>query len=468
MEKKLILCVPALLAQLASAQDRPKNVVLIMVDDLRPTLGCMGDSWAMTPNVDALASESVTCRRAYCQQALSGPTRASMLTGLYPDQTGVTELNTPMRAKNRDIVTLPQVFRDNGYVTCGIGKIFHGDVNSTDSLSWSMPPVLYHYTKDDEYLLPEHRTGKKSVAYEFTQDDPEGYLDVRIRDAALSRIRDLKTDGRPFFLAVGFLKPHLPFCAPQKYWDMYDGVFKDGIDTSRVIGAPQVAYHDSQELRGYTDIPAIGPISMEQQLSLRRAYYACASYTDDNVGAVIDELKRQGLYDDCVIVFVGDHGFHLGEQGMWCKSTNYHPACNAPLIIHDAGQTEGTVKKEFVEFVDIMPTVCSLCGIEPPTGLPGRDVFHGRGRRCAVSQFVRPYATITKPGLKTHTGYVIRTDAWTYVEWVSIGGDVTDRELYHTRRDPLEKVNLAEKPIFRRKMGSLSRLMHRVYEDAIS
>ena len=449
-------------ATAAGAGEKPKNVVLIMVDDLRPTLGCMGDSYAVTPFLDDFASESYIYRSAYCQQALSGPTRASMLTGLYPDQTGVTELNTLMRERIPDVKTLPQVFRENGYATYGIGKIFHGDENSEDAASWSEAPLLYHYTKNDEYLLPEHRTGKKSVAYEFTDEDPEGYWDVKVRNAALARISELKGSTVPFFLAVGFLKPHLPFCAPERFMDIYEDR-PNLIDTSRVVGAPAIAYHDNEELRGYTDIPSVGPMTLEQQETLRKAYYACTSYTDDNVGAVLAALKEAGLYEDCVIVFVGDHGFHLGEQGLWCKSTNFHPACNAPLIIHDAGQDRGKVRNDFVEFIDIMPTVCSLAGIKAPSGLPGKDIFRGNGRDCAVSQFVRPYGTITKPALKTHTGYVIRTARWTYVEWTALDGEVTDRELYRTAEDRVEKVNLAGKPIFRRKMGSLSKKMHGIY-----
>lgn len=465
MGTRSFLWVSFLLSQAITAKDEQKNVVFIIIDDMRPTMGCMGDGYAITPHIDAFASESFVYQRAYCQQALSGPTRASMLTGLYPDQTGVTELNTPMRAKDPDIVTLPQAFRMQGYNTYGIGKIFHGDTNSQDELSWSEKPLCYHYTKNEEYMLPEHKTGKKSVAYEFANVADDDYLDIRTRDAAIERIRSLKGSHEPFFLAVGFLKPHLPFCAPKRYWDLYEGIGCT-IDTSKVIDAPEVAYHDSQELRGYTDIPAVGPISLGQQEILRKAYYACASYTDDNIGAVLDELRSQDLYDNCVIVVVGDHGFHLGEQGLWCKSTNYHPACNAPLIIHDAGQSKGRVRKDFVEFVDIMPTLCSLCGFEAPNPIPGTDIVNGKGRPFALSQFVRPYATITKPKLKTHMGYAIRTKSWTYVEWVSMSGEVTDRELYNTRQDPQERFNLAAKPSFRRKMDSLSKLMHKAYAKA--
>lgn len=459
MDRYRLIGAALLAVQAASAKDNPKNVVFIIVDDMRPTIGCMGDPDAITPHLDTFAGSSTVYRSAYCQQALSGPTRASLFTGLYPDQTGVTELNTLMRAKNPGIKTMPQVFREHGYRTFGIGKIFHGDRNSADSLSWSEPPILYHYTKDDEYMLEKNRTGKKSVAWEFTDGDESGYLDIKTKEAALERISALKETGEPFFLAVGFLKPHLPFCAPQRYLDMYSDKTFD-IDSARIVGAPEVAYHDSQELRGYTDIPDMGPIDIGQQAMLRKAYYACASYADDNVGAVIDGLKRAGLYDDCVIVFVGDHGYHLGEQGMWCKSTNYNPACNAPLIIHDAGQKDGKVRNDFVEFVDIMPTVCSMCGIDPGM-LPGKDVFHGKGRKYAVSQFVRPYATITRPKLKTHTGYAIRTARWTYIEWIALDGTVTDRELYRAGRNCDEKVNLAGKPVSRRKMNSMSKLLHR-------
>ena len=217
---------------------KPRNVLFIMVDDMRPSLGCYGDPYAKTPALDTLAKDASVYLRAYCQQALSGPSRASILTGLYPGDNGVTELNTWIRKKNPDLVTLPQAFREAGYHTASVGKTFHGPRNTLDSLSWSQAPRLYQYGKSDEYMETYNRTGRKAASYEFHDGPEEDYLDVRICSEALNCLDSLAKGDNPFFLAVGFLKPHLPFCAPKRFLDMYDEVDFGVTDAARISGAP--------------------------------------------------------------------------------------------------------------------------------------------------------------------------------------------------------------------------------------
>lgn len=422
-----------------------KNVLFIIADDMKPTIGCFGDTTAITPFMDQLGKSCTIFNRAYCQQALSGPTRASLLTGLRPNDTGVTELNTWMRAKNPDIITLPQIFKNAGYETRGVGKIFHGDKNSADSLSWSKYPCLFSYTKKDDYILDRNKTGKKASASEFTSDMDNKYFDVKIRDEAIRELRELAAAKKPFFLAVGFLKPHLPFCAPERFLDLYEESNFD-IDTTAIKNAPSLAYHNNEELRGYTDIPDVGDIDSSHNMLLKKAYYACVSFTDENIGILIKELKDLGLFDNTVIVIVGDHGYHTGEQGLWCKSTNYEAACKAPLMIKDANQKEGRYVNSPVEFVDIFPTICRLCKIEPPKNLAGKYILatdYDKHDHFAISQFPRPYNALHHANLRTHMGYAIRNSSWTYVEWHDTTGKITDRELYLMRNTTLEKENLA-------------------------
>lgn len=450
---------------------RPVNVLFIAVDDLKPALGCYGDPIARTPHVDALASEATLFLRAYCQQAVSGPTRASLLTGLRPEEVGVTELGTYMRALRPDVVTLPQAFREAGYETCSVGKIFHGDRNSLDGPSWSVAPVLYHYSRNEEYQLPVNKTGRKARAVEFSDAPDSCYFDVRIRDEALKRLTELSRSSKPFFLAVGFLKPHLPFCAPDRFRELYDGVDfgLDSCDRALPVDAPLIARHDSEELRGYTDIPDLGPLTAAQQAELRRAYYACVSFTDENIGALLAGLRELGLYDQTLVVLWGDHGYHLGEQALWCKSTNYEAACRAPLLIREPGQSRARRVGSVVEFLDLYPTLLDLCGIAPTTHLSGqslRPLLRGRegGRRYAVSQFQRPYPALTSRAKRQYMGYVIRDERWSYTEWVDLEGHPVACELYDLAPEGRERRNLCADPRCRSVRRRLSRALHRLLE----
>jgi len=433
----------------SSERKQKFNVLFIAVDDLRPTLGCYNDSIAISPNLDQLASTGVIFNRAYCQQAVCNPSRASIMSGLRPDQIRVTNLQSHFREKNPEIITLPQVFIRNGYEAVAIGKIYHGAKSTQDEVSWSKPSVLNLSVKEDEYVLPENKTGKKSASYEIAEMKDEAYEDGQIANAAIAQLKTFKKTGNPFFLAVGFKKPHLPFCAPKKYWDLYNPALFDSIpDRERPIDAPEIAFHNSQELRGYTDIPQLGEINYEKSIVLRHGYYACVSFVDAQFGRIMESMKELGLDKNTIIVLWGDHGYHLGEQDLWCKSTNFELDNRIPLIISAPGNTKiGTKSDAIAEAIDIYPTIIDPCGLQasgPLAGLSLKPILTDQSveiKNVAFSQFIRPYGAISgKP--VTHMGYTVRNKEWRCTIWYNTKNDSIEfTELYDLKKNNIEKKN---------------------------
>ncbi|WP_425474783.1 sulfatase [Niabella insulamsoli] len=435
----------------AGADRSPKyNVLFIMADDLRPDLGCYGNSKVITPHMDRLAAASIVFNRAYCQQAVCNPSRASMLTGLRPDETGVTDLVTHFRDKVPDAVTLPQAFKNSGYTTVGLGKIFHGTKATEDTVSWSSPKTQNLATRGQDYHLSVNKTGRKAAAMEFIEGPDSGYPDGKISDEAIRLLRQYKSSGEPFFLATGFKKPHLPFCAPKKYWDKYADISVDDYaKIPRPKAAPDIAFHQWQELRGYTDIPKEAALSPQQRADLVRGYYACISFVDAQIGKVLSELKQLGLDKNTIVVLVGDHGYHLGEQELWCKSTNFELDARIPLLIAVPGFSKTAGHSDaIVEAVDIYPTLTALCGIDAHTPLSGKSLVplisnpKKKWNGVAFSQFCRPYKAITaqKP---THMGYTMRDADFRYTLWYNLNTDsIEARELYQLSNDGVETENL--------------------------
>ena len=293
----------------------PMNVLFIAVDDLRPSLGCYSDAKAVTPNMDQLADRSVVFMNAYCQQAVCNPSRASMLTGLRPDQIQVTDLGSHFRKKQPEVTTLPQIFKEAGYQSVGVGKIFHGSAQAQDEPSWSVPVEYAISVKEDEYHLPENRQGGKAAVTESAEVDDRAYEDGKIAERGIQWLQKFKRAGAPFFLALGFKKPHLPFCAPQKYWDLYQRTeFSPLPNQNKPEDAPDLAFHHWEELRGYADIPNQGSLAPEKEQELWHGYYACVSYVDAQIGRVLQTLEELGLEKNTIVVDWGDHGYHLGEQ----------------------------------------------------------------------------------------------------------------------------------------------------------
>jgi iduronate 2-sulfatase len=447
------------------ARDKP-NVLFISIDDLRATLGAYNDPLAVTPNIDRLAEQSVVFTRHYVQQPSCAPSRTSMLTGLRPDEVEVTNHNTHFRDTRPDVVTLPQLFKNNDYQTVGIGKIFHYQSGFQDTeLSWT---TELHGGGGDRggssYVLPENKPGGKPAATEKADVVDEAYPDGKFTDLAIDFLRKFELSEEPFFLVVGYRKPHLPFAAPAKYWDLYDrDDFYPIAQPERPVNAPQIAFHNDNELRGYADIPNEGPIPVEKIKELRHGYYASVSFIDAQVGKLMDTIDELGFRENTVIVLWSDHGFHLGEQSIWGKSTNFELDAHSPMMISVPGMTQpGAVTGAFVESLDIYPTIADLTGLEPQSALSGRSLRplledpETEWREYAFTQFPRPYgAAIGGRAPMTYMGYSVRVPEWRFTGWYNVKtGKIDYTELYALDPDPeqivqesnIESENLSGRP----------------------
>ena len=443
---------------LCSAAGNSKyNVLFVAFDDLRPDLACYGDPVAITPNFDRLASQGTVFNRAYCQLAVCGPSRLSLITGLRPDTIQVWDLKTHFRETLPDLVTLPQYFKNNGYHSQAIGKILHGSsVSMYDPPSWSEDP-LYDYGRPHHwrYASPENLAveAHKRTAVEGEEVPDDTFVDGLVCVAAEEALDRFAESQKPFFLGVGFRKPHLPFVAPKKYWDLYE---RDDIpkrsSTAHPKEAPEYAVRTWNEIEGYTDIPKqLDQISEEKIRELRHGYYACISYVDALLGRLLDKLKERNLEDSTIVCLWGDHGFHLGEQGLWTKANNYELSARVPLIIYSPSQKQkGATSNAFVELVDLYPTLAELCGLEIPDGLEGLsmkpllDNSHLSWKSAAFNQYPRDYTNIKHTKHGDVMGYAVRTDRFRYVEWRDWkSNEVLEQELYDHSIDPRETINRA-------------------------
>ncbi|MEX1241416.1 MAG: sulfatase [Cyclobacteriaceae bacterium] len=449
-------------AQSQRAEDR-MNVLFIAIDDLRPELGSYGKSYIYSPNIDGLASEGLLFERAYCQQAVCSPSRTSLLTGLRPDATGVYNLTTHFRKTTPDVVTLPQYFKENGYHTQWWGKIYHAAL--LDSISWSVDSPPYEpgsnwrgYVLEESKKIAGEHNGN-GPAFEKADLPDNAYPDGKIADGAVASLQKLALGGKPFFLAVGFLKPHLPFNAPKKYWDLYDpSAIVLPAHQSPPDHAPAFAGHNSGELRAYHGIPDKGLLTREQSVQLIHGYRACVSYTDAQVGRLLTELKRTGLDKNTIVILWGDHGWKLGDYGMWAKHTNFEVDTHAPLILRvPRMRNRGSRTPALVEFIDIYPSLCELAGLAIPGRLPGRsfvpliDDPQLPWKNAAFSQYPRG----------DMMGYSMRTDQYRFTKWRKKGqpSEIVAYELYDLRSDPHGFVNIAPQAESKKVIERLSRIM---------
>jgi len=360
-----------------------RNVLFLAADDLRPDLGCYGSREALTPQLDALARRGVVFERAYCQQAVCNPSRASVMTGRRPDSIKVWDLRTHFREAEPAIVTLPQYFKRHGYTAVGIGKLFHNESGAkpafpfADPESWSEPPQFANGAHWQDWVWPAGSAGPRSKgdAVQCLDVPDDAYFDGQIATAAIARLQRLADSREPFFLGVGFWKPHLPFNAPKKYWDLYDRtkLLRPGTDRMPV-GAPEIAGHAWTELRGYGGIPKTGPLREGQIMELRHGYLAGISFLDAQVGRVLDELGRLGLAEKTIVVFWSDHGFHLGEHNLWAKTTNYELDTRVPLIVAAPDVRGGTRAGGLVELLDLYPTLVELAGLLQAADVEGQSL----------------------------------------------------------------------------------------------
>ncbi len=414
--------VRSLLAEnLAEPSPERPNILFIAVDDLRPALGCYGDTLAKSPSIDRLALSARRFDRAYTQQAVCGPSRTSLLTGLLPDHTRVWHNRNRFRDTAPELVTLPQCFKQGGYRVVSLGKVFSGDERELDPVSWSEPEVLKGVGWKNS-LLPENQGSGKHAAWEAADVDDEAYPDGKLATLAVQRLGELQRESQPFFLAIGFFKPHLPFNAPKKYWDLYDPAhFELADDGEQVTGSPSLALHTHRELGGYRGMPEDEQVDAAEARRLRHGYYACVSYIDAQVGKLLAELKRLELERRTIVVLWGDHGFSLGENGRWCKGTNFERDTRVPLMIRTPAMANpGIATASLVQLVDLYPTLAELAGLTPPHNLDGRSLVpilkdpQARGRDVVLSQFNRPWKA-TAPELM---GYSIRTATCRYTRWI--------------------------------------------------
>jgi len=499
----VIFSLLSILLTAASAADKPGyNVLFIAVDDLRPHAGCYGIPIIKTPNIDALAKTGTLFNRAYCQQAVCSPSRTSLMTGRRPDTTKVYDLQTHFRLHIPDVITIPQYFKQHGYHTQALGKIYHG-LTFDDPDSWSVKswfPKAGMYAKPENIaLLKQHnkrlkaegtirkntitqrdpktgvvlklkKSGKRALGPSWEDPDvPDNKLsDGKTADKAIVVLRDIK--DKPFFLAVGFLKPHLPFVAPKKYFDMYPPEIIPLADNPYPPkDVPELALTSSGELRTYSDIPKKGPVGDKKALELVRAYYAATSYIDAQIGRVVGELDRLGLRGKTVIVLWGDHGWQLGEHGLWCKHTNFEIATRVPMIFSAPGQKNRGAKTDALsEFVDIYPTLCELCGLEIPEGVEGTSLApvmndpNRSWKKAAFSQYPR------RPAKNQYVmGYSMKTDRYRYTEWAQKDKEPIGLELYDHKNDPDENINIAHRPQNKELVAKLSKMLKAGWKAAL-
>ncbi len=432
--------VAQVLSPIAGRAEHP-NVLLMMVDDLRDHLGCYGNRVVKTPHIDRLADRSVLFERAYVQYPVCNPSRSSMLSGLRCDQTGVTDNTTMLRTKLPDVVTFPQLLKDNGYRSEAYGKIFHlgGGKNPELRSKWMDLPSSWHVAQAFEPTdIGRHKlAGRDLTAGELKwchwgmmaggdEDQPDG----QIAAAVIKAMR--KADERPWIIGAGFMKPHDPFLAPKNYFDLYPSELLTLYrDPDELTPAPEQAV-------GFGAFgKAFNKFTDRERLEFQRAYYACTSFMDAQVGKVLDELDRLDLWDDTVVIFMSDHGYHLGERNWWNKNTLFDRSCRAPMMIAAPGIQPGRASG-LVEFVDVYPTITDFCGVNSATLLTGMSL------RPLLDNPAKPgksaALTIVTRGPQLR-GDSIRTERWRFTQW-SDG----QRELYDHENDPEETKNVAEDP----------------------
>lgn len=478
-----------------SQVNEKSNILFIAVDDLKPLLNAYGNKQMITPNFDKLIQSGVMFENAEVQQAVCGPSRASVMTGVYPDRTHVWDLHTDFRESSPTLISMPEYLITQGYQTAAIGKIYHkgSAAPGHDGKSWSVshfqpnnydsqygdPALEYYQNSETKALIQKYideavAQGKKpgqQRAYALKKVKPscesedvsdEAYQDGVYTKKALQLLKQFATEDKPFFLAVGYQKPHLPFIAPKKYWDLYD---RDKIELAYqelTKGSPDYAFQDSGELNAFTDIiPKAGigkPLSVDKQKELIHGYMACVSYIDAQLGKLLDELERLKLTDHTVIVLWGDHGYHLGDHTLWCKHSNFEQATRIPLIFSGPGVAKGKKVSNPVELIDLFPTLFDLVGVKQSEQTDGKSLVPLLDNNSktsietdfALSQYPRQNGKIM--------GYSIRTNQYRYTVWFNNSyntnqsfdaNNIMARELFDYNSDPLEKENHANEDAYK-------------------
>ena len=460
-----------LLLFVAALAPAAPNVLFIAVDDLRPQLGAYGKGFMHTPSLDALAARGVLFERAYCMVPTCGASRAALMTGLRPSPTRFVNYLTWAERDAPGATTINSQFKNNGYTTISLGKVFHHPEDNVDG--WSEPPWRsrlndYKNLEANRLAVAEHRRkypddeDVRNLPYGAGEAEDEEYRDGETALRAIDYLERFSEDpAQPFFLAVGFHKPHLPFLAPKKYWDLYDA---DEIDLPDNYwapkGAPQEALHTSGELRAYASIPPTGPVGRATARKLIHGYYACVSFVDAQIGRVLGALDKLGLAENTIVVLWGDHGWQLGEHGMWNKHSCFETSMHAPLLVaapQAVGVRPGTRVKKLTEFIDIYPTLTELAGIPTPKHLQGRSLLSlmknslAAWKEYAVGRF--------------RQGDTIRSGRHRFSEYTNTDGKMTARMLYDHVADPDENENVAERQANGKLVEELTRQLRRIAGD---
>ena len=475
--KRLLLCFSSFVLLVSSlAAERP-NILFIASDDMRPQLGCYGDTTVKSPNLDALAKRGMVFKNSYVQQALCSPSRISMLSGRYPATTGIFEIGRTLRTTMPDITTMPQHFKNNGYHTRSLGKIYH--VGIDDDASWTVPAAhgqkprhgpatqqsIANFIADAKakgITLPQKGKGSRNSAVPAFEAVECGDDDLLDGDCALQAIAQLKEHAKnpaqPFFLAVGFANPHVPWISPKKYWDLYDPA-KFTLASNEYLpkDAPDFAATSGADFFWYRDVPQVTGDKLPETFKRQclHGYYAAISYVDAQVGRLLATLDETGLAKNTVIVFWSDHGYYMGEHTWWgAKHNNYEGATNNCLIIATPDQkTAGQSTTALAQSVDLAPTLTELCGLPVNTGFQGRslkpvlDDPNAKVNDAAFSWY---------PKGAGYLGVAMRTDKWRYIEWTKPGAE-TVRELYNMVQDPQNNQNVAGKPEHEKVMEALGK-----------
>lgn len=440
-----LLSVACLTAEISHAE-RPPNVLFIALDDLRPELGCYGAPHAITPNMDALAARGTLFTRAYCNIPVCGASRASIMTGIRPTRTRFVDYDTRVFVDTPDAVTLSQHFLQSGYETLSYGKILHFPEDKKET--WSQLPWRPDYpvigeeqvnwrdyqSLENRVIAGQHKDGR-ALPWEMGDVGDDDYYDGRITRRAEEFFATREPDDQPFFLAVGFLKPHLPFNAPRKYWELYDPAkFTLPEDYRGPVDAPDVAVHGWGELRQYYGVPEQGPLSEEMAMKLVHGYHACVSYTDALVGRVIAALEASGEMENTIIILWGDHGFNLGDHSLWCKHSTFRSSLRVPLIVVAPGMAAGQKCDALVELVDVFPTLVDLTNTDGPGGLQG-------------ASFVPQLADAATPGktdifMQWKQAAAVKSGDLLFTRWSGDDGNVWAEMLFDHSKDPAELDNV--------------------------
>ncbi|MDY7396802.1 sulfatase [Aureibaculum sp. 2210JD6-5] len=478
-----------------------KNILFLSIDDLKPLLSNYGESQMHTPNFDRLAEMGMTFTNAHVQYAVCGPSRASVMTGANPDKTKVWDLHTDFRESAPSLISMPEYLISQGYETTAVGKIYHKGSSSPghDGKSWSMPHQLpdnydpaageaafsYYQNPETKKRMAELEAEAKAKgitksgkirSYVFKRLKPstenadvsdEAYQDGLYTQTALKQLDDLEKSGKPWFLGVGYQKPHLPFVAPKKYWDLYD---RDKIELAKfqqlAEGTPKFAYHSFGELRAFSDIDDklnIGDKLPEaKQRELIHGYMACISYIDAQIGKLLDELEKRNIIEDTIIVLWGDHGWHLGDHTEWCKHSNFEQATRIPFMFTGPGVAKHQKSHHPVNLVDLFPTVFELANVKQSTQTDGKSL---------VSLLDDDPSTTVDMDYAYHQyrrnkrmGYSIRTDRYRYTEWhdneyrsyyTYKEKNIIAREFYDYKDDPLETKNWVDDPKYTSEVNDL-------------